>query len=44
MAIELAENGFPVAPITAHLWNKGSAGITLQKDTGVFANIVYTQI
>ena len=30
-AVDLAENGFPVAPITAHLWNKGSPGITLHK-------------
>ena len=32
-AVDLAENGFPVAPITAHLWNKGSPGITLHQET-----------
>jgi len=25
-AIDIAENGYPVAPITAHLWDLGSTG------------------
>jgi len=28
-AIELAEQGFPVAPVAAHLWGRGSWTLTL---------------
>ena len=30
-AIDLAENGYPVAPVTAHLWSLGSESETIAR-------------